>query len=275
MQGIRQNELQPPPQFQHYLSSPGFFNEWGSEDLEFFQEGRAYTPAMWSKAITYKMRVKAIMNNIVYGILANGPYWAGSVVFTLLMKALAGGSYWFHCTMYLVATVLSYVLARVLPLKTFSSDEGGAMRPLAAGLRNGIRMFLPFVLAHVSSGYIGLYSLAATLVVMIVEAGKHALLHSDTNRSSLWANWTFLTDMLERRIAVSGINLPANYLMLRFFVFLQRPEVQHVETVAQKPPITVKVQDATTGRATTARPPRTAYAPIVREQGQPGTTRAS
>ena len=266
-----------PPQFQTYLSSPGFFHEWGSEDLEFLQEGREYTPAMWSKAITYKMRVKAILNNIVYGILANGPYWAGSVVFTLLMKALAGGSYWFHCTMYLVATVLSYVLARVLPLKTFSSDEGGAMRPLAAGLRNGIRMFLPFVLAHVSSGYIGLYSLAATLVVMIVEAGKHALLHSDTKRSSLWANWTFLTDMLERRIAVSGINLPANYLMLRFFVFLQRP---HVETVTQKPPVTVKVLDAgilaaTTGRGTTARPPRTAYAPIVREQGQPGTTRAS
>ena len=103
---------------------------------------------------------------------------------------------------------------------------------------------------------------------MIVEAGKHALLHADPKRSSLWSNWTFLTDMLERRIAVSGLNLPANYLMTRFFVFLQRPQrpTPHVETVTLKPQVTVKVRDATTGRgATTARPPRTAYAPITRD----------
>ena len=185
-------------------------------DLQFLQEGVDYSDARWDAAFPVWTRVKAIVKNVVYGVVANGPYWVGSVAFALLMKVLVGGSYTKHCLLYFAASVLTYLLARHLPLKVFSSDGQGTMRPLEAGLRNGIRMLLPFVLAYISSGRIGLYPLVATVVVMFVEAGKHALFHA--NHGSMWINWTFFTDMLERRIAVSGVNLPANFRVLRLFL---------------------------------------------------------
>ena len=244
-----------PAPFQTYLAGPDFFKEWGSKDLALMQEGQEYNQAMWEKAITLTMRIKAVMSNLVYGILANGPYWVGSVAFVLLMKALVGGSYAFHCVMYLAATVLSYVLARVLPLKRFSSDGDAVMRPLEAGLRNGVRMLLPFVLAYISSGSVGLYPLAATLVAMVVEGGKHALFHSKSGY--MWINWSFLTEMLERRIAVSGFNLPANYRVLRFYVYVKhRPPVKASPlpwppAPTKKPGETIK---ADAGRPTRGRP---------------------
>ena len=232
-----------PPGLQAYLTSPDFFKVWANEDLEFLQEGVPYFQATWDKAFTLGMRIRAILSNVIYGIVGNGPYWIGSIAFSILMNAFVGGGYAFHCVMYLAATVISYVLARVLPLKTFSSDGAGDMRPLVAGLRNGIRMLLPFVLAHISSGRVGLYPLVATFVTMIVEGGKHAVLHS--KEGYMFSAWTFLTDLLERRLAVSGINLPTNFLMLRFFLHQEplryREQVGLVYHEEQKDPLVINV----------------------------------
>ena len=69
---------------------------------------------------------------------------------------------------------------------------------------------------------------------MIVEGGKHALMHA--NDGYIFENITFLTDTLERRIAVTGLALPANVRVTQFFT--RDPTVYEPELeIAQQAPV--------------------------------------
>ena len=222
--------------FESYLARP----EWAKDEpVAKLQAGLDYTDAQWQRAFPLSRRLLAVATNLGWGIFLNPPFWVAASVFSVIMRAVAGTSLFFNGLMYVVATVISYVAAAWLPLKSFSSDDKGTMRPLQAGLQNGWRMFLPLLLAQMSTGHIGLYPLVGTLVTMIVEGGKHALMHA--NDGYVFANITFLTDTLERRIAVTGLALPANVRVTQFFT-RDPPDEPELE-IAQAPVVPVATKE--------------------------------
>jgi hypothetical protein len=212
--------------FTSYISRP----EWAKDEpVANLQAGIDYTDEEWQRAFPLSRRLLAVATSLGWGLFLNPPFWVATAAFSVIMRTVAGTGLFFNGLMYVIANVISYMAATWLPLKSFSSDGDGPMRPLGAGLQNGWRMFLPLLLAQMSTGHVGLYPLVGTLVAMIVEGGKHALMHA--NGGYVFENITFLTDTLERRIAVTGLALPANVRVTQFFtrdppVYAYEPELE-------------------------------------------------
>ena len=177
-------------------------------------------------------RAKAAAYNVFYGILGNATFWAGAWVYATIMMAVTKYGLLYNLIYYVRATFISYVWADMLPLKSFSSDGAGVMDPVRAAWRNSIRMFLPLLMSGLGGGVLAVgYSLFALAAVAAVEAGKHALFHA--NAGFLWADWTMLTDTLERRLALTGLSLPTNVRIIEGF--LSRDAKMRVDTGKQRP----------------------------------------
>ena len=200
------------------------------------QKSKTFTPEEWSAAVTYTKRATAAGTTLWYGILANPMFWCGAFVFGVLMTSLGSYSLFYNVTYYFCAEVLSYVFADQLPLKYFSSSEGGKMDPVTAAWRNAYRMFLPLLGAGLSKGKLALgYSLTALVAVAVVEGGKHAMFHANGGR--VFADRTFLVDLAERRLALMGLSLPVNVDLVRVFLERSGPEQMDVEEeLAKKTP---------------------------------------
>ena len=162
-------------------------------------------------------RARAALWNVYYGMLGNPTFWAGAVCFATIMTGATGHGFLYNVLFYLRATFISYMFADMLPLKSFSSDGAGVMDPVQAAMRNSIRMFVPLLASGLAGGVFAIgYSLFALVAVGAVEAGKHALFHA--NDGLAFADWTMLTDTLERRLAVTGLSLPANIRVIEGFL---------------------------------------------------------
>ena len=162
-------------------------------------------------------RARAAFWNVYYGMLGNPMFWAGAVCFATIMTGATGHGFLYNVLFYLRATFISYMFADMLPLKSFSSDGAGVMDPVQAAMRNSIRMFVPLLASGLAGGVFAIgYSLFALVAVGAVEAGKHALFHA--NDGLAFADWTMLTDTLERRLAVTGLSLPANIRVIEGFL---------------------------------------------------------
>ena len=167
--------------------------------------------------VPYPTRAKAVLWTTFYGIFGNLTFWAGAICFATIMMGATQYGLFYNLIYYLRATLISYVWADMLPLKSFSSDGLGLMEPATAATTNALRMFVPLLVSGLAIGkFAPGYSLFALVAVAAVEAGKHALFHA--NGGMVFADWTMLTDMLERRLAVTGLSLPPNIIVIEGFI---------------------------------------------------------
>ena len=159
-------------------------------------------------------------------------FWAGAFCFATIMMAATKYGLIYNLIYYVRATLISYVWADMLPLKSFSSDGDGPMDPVKAATTNSLRMFAPLLMSGFAGGkFAPGYTLFGLVAVAAVEAGKHALFHA--NNGKLFADWTMLTDLLERRVAVTGLSLPPNVIVIEGF--LSRDARMEVDQIAARP----------------------------------------
>ena len=162
-------------------------------------------------------RARSVFWTAYYGIFGNPMFWAGAVCFATIMMGATGYGLIYNLLYYVRATLISYVWADMLPLKSFSSDGDGPMDPVKAATTNSLRMFAPLLISGIAIGkFAPGYTLFGLVAVAAVEAGKHALFHA--NDGMMFADWTMLTDLLERRLAVIGLSLPPNVAVIEGFV---------------------------------------------------------
>ena len=188
--------------FQNFLTRPEWMSNWSSG-------GDLPQPAQWPAAVSWTMRAHAWAVNLWYA-LANPVFLAQAAAYATLMSVVGYG-FGQHLFIYVLATVISYALAPNLPLKAFTGDAS------AVAVRNGWRLFIPFLLAGLSFGRLALGSSLVSIVAAgLVSVAAHELFHPE--RGYLLKDRKFLTDVLERRFAVVGVSLPANYAVVRRFV---------------------------------------------------------
>ena len=182
--------------------------------------------------LPFPTRARAALMSTFYGVIGNPTFWAGALCFATIMAGASGYGLAYNLAFYLRATILSYVWVDMLPLKYFSSDDEGAMDPAKAAYTNSVRMFAPLLGAGLVVGkFAPGYTLFALVAVAAVEAGKHALFHAKDGK--VLADWTMLTDTLERRMAVTGLSLPPNITVIEGF--LERDRRMDVDTEKQTP----------------------------------------
>ena len=209
MTGIRQNRMSQSA-FQEYLTRESWMANWSSTELP-------RQPEDWPAAVSWKMRLHAVAINLWYGVLANPVFWAEAAAYTAIMSAV-GYTFGQHVFVFITATVLSYALAPELPLKRFTGTS------YEVGLTNGWRLFIPFLLVGLSFGRLALgSSLVAMVAAGLASAGAHELFHPE--RGYLWKDRKFLTNTLERRLAVTGVSLPTNYSVVQRFVQVDAMDV--------------------------------------------------
>ena len=182
--------------------------------------------------VPYVTRARAVLMTTLYGVLINPTFWAGAACFATIMMGASGYGLFYNLCYYILATLISYIWADMLPLKYFSSDDGGTMDVPKAAYTNAVRMFAPLLGAGLAAGkFAPGYTLFATVAVAAVEAGKHALFHAKDGK--VLADWTMLTDTLERRLAVTGLSVPPNITVIEGF--LQRDQRMDVDTASVMP----------------------------------------
>ena len=171
---------------------------------------RAPTKEQWSEAINVGMRTQAVATNLWYLMVTNPIFWLKALTYTLLMRAVAGYSVMKHMVIYTCATGLSYIFADLLPLKNFDNTP-------TAAIRNAARMFVPVLLAHLTQGQLAFGSTLLGLVATFaVELGGSALFNKRTGY--VFKERSEAVEIHERRLALMGLSLPANFGVLQFFV---------------------------------------------------------
>ena len=187
--------------FQRYVTRSEWMQGWGNLPQD---------PAAWPAAVSWPMRAHAVLVNLWYGVLANPITWAEALAYATLMTAL-GYTFGQHLFLFVMATVVSYALAPHLPLKRFTGVA------YEVGVANGWRLFIPFLVVGLSFGRLALgSSLIAMVGAGLVSAASHALFHWEGGY--LLKDQKFLTSVLERRLAVTGLSLPVNWAVIEHFV---------------------------------------------------------
>ena len=195
MQGIRD-----------YLTSRRALEDWNTQ-----------TAGQGAVTVPVETKARAVLMTTFYGVLANPTFWAGAACFTTIMTGVTGYGLFYNLLYYLCATLISYIWADMLPLKYFSSDDRGVMDPGKAAYTNAVRMFVPLLVTGLAAGkFAPGYTLFAIVAVAAVEAGKHALFHAKDGK--VLADWTMMTDLLERRLAVTGLSLAPNIVVIEGFL---------------------------------------------------------
>ena len=198
--------------FREYMLSPQFLDDWNTGH---------------SDIVPVATRARAAAYSVFYGILINPTFWGGAACFATIMTATSGYGFVYNLVFYVRAVLISYMFADKLPLKSFSSDGKGPMNPVNAAVRNSMRMILPLLGSGLANGVFAPgYSLFALVAFAAVEAGKHALFHARTGL--VLVDWTMLTDLLERRLAVTGLSMPPNIRVIENI--LARDDMMDVDT---------------------------------------------
>jgi hypothetical protein len=187
--------------FQHYVTRAEWMQGWGDLPAQ---------PEEWPAAVSWTMRGHALFVNLWYGVLANPITWAEALAYATLMTTL-GYTFGQHLFLFVMATVVSYALAPHLPLKRFTGVA------YEVGVANGWRLFIPFLVVGLSFGRLALgSSLVALVAAGLAAAASFALFHWEGGY--LLKDRKFLTSVLERRLAVTGLSLPVNWAVVERFV---------------------------------------------------------